>query len=320
MPFNEILGQSNAVAILKKSLSSGKIAHAYLFAGNEGCGKRKTALALVEALFCGGTDGCGNCATCRKVAGLQHPDLQLVEPDGAFIKIDQIRELQRNLSFRPFEAPKKACIIEAADRLHPAAGNALLKTLEEPPGNAILILLTANVGGVLPTIVSRCQQLHFSSLAQESIEKVLLSSGISGDSARMAASLADGSLKKAFDICGETTLDKRQMLLERLSSLSLQDINTLLSSAEELAEDKDSATELLDILTSFLRDLLLISAGSDDIVNRDLRELVNREAARLAPERIMERISHVFAARTALQRNVNPRLTLEVLFMRLAGG
>src|SRR6516162_406260 len=110
MPYGEILGQDNCLAVLKRSLATGRTAHAYLFEGTEGCGKKKAALA--------------------------------------FIKIDQVRQLQRELSLRPFEASKKACIIDGADRLNPASGNALLKTLEEPPGNALIILVTANADAV----------------------------------------------------------------------------------------------------------------------------------------------------------------------------
>ena len=104
MPYGEILGQENSLAVLRRSLATGRTAHAYLFEGTDGCGKKKTALAFIEAVFCGRDEGCGSCPSCRKIAKLQHPDLHLVEPDGDFIKIDQVRQLQRELSLRPFEA------------------------------------------------------------------------------------------------------------------------------------------------------------------------------------------------------------------------
>ena len=177
MPFSDIIGQETPVAVLRRSLSAGKVAHAYIFDGIEGCGKKKTAMAFVEAVFCNGTEGCGHCPACRKVAALQHPDLHVVEPDGAFIKIDQIRNLQKELSFRPFEVEKKACIIEAAERMNPSSANAFLKTLEEPPGNALLILLTSNIGAILPTILSRCQRLSFSPISEAAIESYLCGTG-----------------------------------------------------------------------------------------------------------------------------------------------
>jgi DNA polymerase III subunit delta' len=318
MPFTGILGQDNSIAVLSRSLATGKIAHAYLFDGIDGCGKKKTALAFVEAVFCGQPEGCGHCPSCRKVAAQQHPDLHLVEPDGAFIKIDQVRALQRELAFRPFEAPKKACIIDGADRLNPAAGNALLKTLEEPPGNALMILITANASGVLPTVLSRCQRLHFSALPEATIAALLCETGTAPEAARIAASLASGSMRKAAEIGEETALHERKGFLERVCSLSLVDITPLFAFAEELAGDKENALEMLELLTAFLRDVLLLHGGSPGVVNSDLLPLLEREATRYSGEMIMERISRVAEARRALLCNVNPRLALEVLFMRLA--
>jgi DNA polymerase-3 subunit delta' len=318
MPFAGILGQDNNIALLSRSLAAGKIASAYLYEGIEGCGKKKTALAFIEAIFCGGNEGCGHCPSCRKIAGYQHPDLHLVEPDGAYIKIDQIRELQRALAFRPFEAPKKACIIEAADRLNPAAGNALLKTLEEPPGNAILILITANPDGVLPTILSRCQRLRFAPLAEATVESLLREMGSVPEVARVVASLAGGSMGKAIEIGEETALHERKNFLARVCSLSMDDISPLFAFAEEMATDKENTLELLELLTAFLRDALLLHSGSRDVVNSDLFQLLERETGSFSGRGIMERIRHVAETRSAIMSNVNARLALEVLFMRLA--
>ncbi len=318
MPFAGITGQDSSIAVLRRSLAAGKTAHAYLFDGIEGCGKKKTAIALVEAVFCGGDEGCGQCQSCRKITAGNHPDLHLVEPDGAFIKIDQIRELQRDLAFRPFEAPKKACIIDAVDRLNQAAGNALLKTLEEPPGNALMVLLTANPGGVLPTVLSRCQRLHFSALPEATIAAHLRETGVAPEAAGIAASLSGGSMRKALEIGAETALQERKGFLERVTSLSLGDIGTLFTTAEELAGDKDKALELLDILTAFLRDTLLMRSGSPEIVNSDLVPMIEKQAADFSCGKIMELIGHVGEARRAILCNVNTRLALDVLFMRLA--
>jgi DNA polymerase-3 subunit delta' len=318
MPFSDIRGQDTSIAVLRRSLAAGKIAHAYLFEGIEGCGKKKTALAFIEAVFCGKEEGCGSCPSCRKMAARQHPDLHLVEPDGAFIKIDQIRELQRDLAYRPFEAPKKACIIDAADRLNPAAGNALLKTLEEPPGNALIILITANVGGVLPTILSRCQQLHFPALPEATIEEFLRNGGTDGETARIAASLAGGSLKNALEKGDDASLAERKAFLERLPTLSLREIAPLFAAAEELAADKEKAREMLELMTTFMRDVLLLQGGSREVVNSDILPLLNREAAHASPARTMDKIMYISEAQKAMLRNVNPRLALEVLFMRLA--
>jgi DNA polymerase-3 subunit delta' len=318
MPFDAIVGQESAVGALRRALATRRTAHAYLFAGVDGCGKRKTALAFIEAIFCGRDEGCGTCPSCRKVTAMQHPDLHVVEPDGAFIKIDQVRELQRQLAYRPFEAPLKACIIDEADRLNPAAGNALLKTLEEPSGNALLILLTANSGGVLPTILSRCQQLGFRPLPLHTIESHLVQEGSDAETAALAASLAGGSLSRALGFVGEAALTERSLFLERIAALTLRDATPLFAAAEELAADKEKALTLLQLLTTFLRDVLLLQGGSGEIVNRDLLPLLEREATRFTSARVLERLEAVAEGERALLRNVNPRLALEVLFMRLA--
>ena len=318
MPYADILGQEGCLTVLRRSLAKGKTAHAYLFEGIEGCGKKKTAIAFIEALFCGQNEGCGHCSSCRRIALLQHPDLHLVEPDGTFIKIDQIRELQKELSFRPYEAPRKACIIDGVDKLNPAAGNALLKTLEEPPGNALIILVTAHVGAVLPTILSRCQRLLFPALPQTAVEEFLLGRNCVPETARIAASLAGGSLKKALDISADEALADRKSLLERIDALTTREMSPLFSAAEELAGNKETALETLDLLTTYLRDVLLMQGGSPEMVNRDLFPLIERNASRFSLDAVMERIGNVFEARHALQRNVNPRLAMEVLFMRLA--
>ncbi len=318
MPFSDIIGQDTSVALLRRSLASKRVAHAYLFSGIEGCGKRKTALAFIEAAFCPTRDGCGTCSSCRKIAALQHPDLHLIEPDGQFIKIDQIRELQNALAYRPYEAPKKACIIDGAERLNPAAGNALLKTLEEPPGNALIILVASQRSMVLPTILSRCQSLVFHSLPQEVIETQLLHIGYPTESSRIAASLAGGSLKKALDIVAENALTGRKEFLERVLTLSLHNITTLFSTAEEFAREKENVIDMLDILTSFLRDILLFIETGSEAVHADLTPLIQLEAVRLSTKKVMNLIDRVAEAHRALRRNVNARLTLEVLFMRFA--
>ncbi|WP_298272553.1 DNA polymerase III subunit delta' [Geobacter sp.] len=318
MSFSRILGQDTAVDVLRRALRTGKLAHAYLFEGIEGCGKKTTALALVAAAFCGDGEGCGHCPSCRKMPSCQHPDLHLVGPDGAFIKIDQIRDLQRELVLRPVEAPMKACIIDEADRLNPAAANALLKTLEEPPGNALIILLTSRLAGILPTVRSRCQLLRFGQLPERIIEDELLRRGTAPAAARMAASLAGGSLGRALELGEQSDTAVRGELLKRLATLSLGNITPLFEAAEELSANRETAVETLDELTSLLRDVMLIQGGGTDVVNRDLLPLLEQEAGRTTLEQSGERIARIMEARQALGRNANPRLTLDVLLMRLA--
>lgn len=318
MPFSDVIGQDRVVSVLKRSIEMGRVSHAYLFSGIEGCGKRKTALAFVQAVFCGREEACGVCSSCRKVAGGQHPDLHMLEPDGAFIKIDQVRELQKELSYRPFEAPKKACIIDGAEKLNLSSGNALLKTLEEPPGNALMILVTPARSAVLQTILSRCQTLDFQPLSAELIEERLIRDQFPAEAARVAATLSGGSLRRGVEIATDGVLESRVSFLERVIALNLKDVATLFATAEELAADKEGLPGLLELLLSFLRDVLIYRATPEAIANADLLQLVEREAARSTEGRVIELIEQLVAMRRMLARNVNARLALEVFFMRYA--
>lgn len=318
MPFSRIIGHDRIVSLLRRSLETGKLCHAYLFDGIDGSGMKETALALVEAVFCNGSDGCGECPSCRKVTGLRHPDLHLVQPDGAFIKIDQIRDLQRELSLRPYEARKKACILEAAERMNPSAANAFLKTLEEPPGEALLILLTSHVEGILPTIRSRCQHLRFSALPTETIAAHLRENGAADEPSRVAAALAGGDLVRARELLSGDSLETRKNFLVRTANLSRENSIQLFAAAEEYAADKERALELVDLLRLFWRDILLVRAGCSGIANSDLASLVTEKADRHSLDEIMEKLETITRFRQALTRNANTRLSLEVLFMELA--
>jgi len=319
MPFSEVIGQDQAISVLRCSIAIGRVAHAYLFTGTEGCGKRTTALSFVQTVFCKEEEACGVCPSCRRVAAGQHPDLHILEPDGSFIKIEQVRELQKELSYRPFEAPKKACIIDGAQKFNPSSGNALLKTLEEPPGDALMILIAPERAAVLQTIQSRCQPLPFQPLSQEVIEERLLHDGTDPAAARIAASLAAGSLKRALEIASQGVLGGRREILERVFSVSLRDIAPLLALAEECAGNKEGIPELIELLLSFLRDMLLVGVTPEAIANTDLAEMIENEAGRLGRTAVMELIEQLMALRGALHRNVNARLAFEVFFMKLAG-
>lgn len=316
MPFSEVIGQDRAIGVLRRSIATGKVAHAYLFSGIEGCGKRKTALAFIQAVFCGKEEACGVCPSCRKLASGQHPDLHILEPDGAFIKIDQVRELQKELSYRPFEAPKKACIIDGAEKLNASSGNALLKTLEEPPGNALMILIAPERSAVLQTILSRCQALAFQPLPAGLIEGRLVRDGFPAEASRVAGTLSGGSLSRGVEIAADGALEGRTSFLTRVTSLSLSNVATLFAAAEEFAADKDGLPEFIDLLLSFLRDILIYRTTPEALVNNDLTPLIAKEATRRSEGQVMELIEQLLAMQRMFVRNVNARLALEVFFMR----
>jgi DNA polymerase-3 subunit delta' len=322
VPFADILGHNRIVEVLRRSLQSGKTAHSYLFEGVSGSGRKKTALALIQALFCLSLpdDACGVCPSCRKIDSGNHPDIHLIGPlpDKRDISIEQLRELQRDLSLRPYEAPRKACIIDPAERMSVNAANSLLKTLEEPPGNALIILVTENAGMLLSTVRSRCQLIRFAPLSPEYVQSLLERSGMASDTAALVAPMSGGSLQKALDLDNEALVARREAVLSRVSQLTINRIGTVFDAAEELSGNRDTTLELLDMLLSFYRDAVHLGAGNTEIVNRSARSAIESIASRRSFPRNLELLERISETRRAVQRNANPKLALDHLFMTMA--
>lgn len=321
MTFSRVLGHERQKEILRRALASGRLAHAYLFEGPEGVGKRLTALALARAVFCRQGTGCGDCISCRKVDHNNHPDLHILEADGTSIKIDQVRGLQKELSYRPLEAPKKVCLIDGAERLNPAAGNALLKTLEEPTGEALLILLASQPERVLGTIRSRCQRLPFSRLPRHRIKEVLCDRlGIDETEGHILAALSEGSFKKALGRDKDLYLSRRKEILKALCALPTKSVLPVFDLARQLAEQKEHLPDILEIIQAFYRDLLLFLHGRAETewVNVDLADKVRRNAARETIASLLQKLDAVTASHRHLERNVNRQLAMEILLLKLA--
>lgn len=318
MALASIKGQPRAVRLLERTLASDRVPHAYLFIGVEGCGRELAARALVQNLFCSGKSACGECPSCRKMRSGSHPDLHLLEADGAFIKIDQVRELQRELSLKPFEAPRKACIIRQAHRMNPSAANALLKTLEEPPGAAIIFLITDTASALLPTIRSRCQEVAFSPLPADVISTLLVEGGVAAETAREAAAMAGGSMARALELAScDGTVDQG-LLLEQMADLSLDNVAGIFALSEGYGADRDRAMETVAQLQALTRDIMLIQGGGE-MVHHTLAAPLSALADSMAATTVLSRLDTIGEALTTLRRNANVRLTLDVLFMRLAG-
>lgn len=322
MPFADILGHDRITEVLQRSLRSGKTAHSYLFEGVPGCGRKKTALTLIQGLFCTNlpSDGCGECPSCRKVDSGNHPDIHFISPlpDKRDISIDQLREMQHILSLRPYEAPRKACIIDPAEQMSVSAANSLLKTLEEPPGNALIILLTENAGMLLSTVRSRCQLVSFAPLSLEHLLLLLGRSGVAPEAAALIAPMSGGSLQRALELDNEALGTRREAVLSRVSQLSLTRIATIFDAAEELSGNRDATLELLDMLLSFFRDAVHLGTGSKDIVNSSVRQAIESIATQRSLPGNLEALERILETRRDVQRNANPKLALDHLFMSLS--
>jgi DNA polymerase-3 subunit delta' len=313
MTFRDILGHEQPHRLLEESFRQGRLAHAYLFAGEEGIGKRRVAMALASALLCQAQrpdnrlQNCGECSGCYQTAHQTHPDLHLIEPDGQTIKIDQIRQLQNRLSLRTYTGGYKVAILDEADRTTVEAANSLLKTLEEPPPGCLLILITPRPAFLLPTVRSRCQTLRFSTLPPDRMIRFLIEKrGLAEPEARAVAARARGRVGPAMTM---DLMAVREELEETLALLHGND------SLEDAAKDADRMFGLLDEWERWGRDLLLVRLGADTalLTYTDRLDRLRSEAAQKRTEPLLGWLLLLQRIRSAVRRNLNRTLALELL-------
>lgn len=343
--FESILDQQKPIKLLTTLLRNGTIPHALLFSGIDGIGKQLTAMAFAMACNCldpepehlcegehslhtaqnrhAGTNPCGNCKSCRKIQSGNHPDIIIVEPSGPYIKIGQIRALCHTLAMKPLEARLRVVIISDSQAMNPAAGNALLKVLEEPPDRTILILTARHTSDLFPTIVSRCQHIRFNPIFRENIVTMLIEKeGVHPDDAAIIATMASGSYSKALSMIGPQTrtdwIHQRNWLINEVDSLSSRPIGSQLAFAARLSKNKELLPEFLEMIGSYLRDLVVYKYCPEKIINRDLRSKIQNRSPKITTASLLSKISDIQTAQKDMRANANLRLTLEVLVMRLA--
>jgi DNA polymerase III subunit delta' len=324
MKFTDIIGHEKPVRTLQQAIRNETLAHAFLFSGYEGIGKKLTALALAAAVNCPNASadgGCGVCSSCRRVAGGTHPDVHLLLPDGDEIKIDQIRRAQADLALKPFEGERKTMIVDGADRMNTAAANAFLKTLEEPPGDTLLVLIAALPQGLLPTIRSRCQEIKFQPLARRTLALTLEAKrGLSEDDALFIAALAQGSLGRALAMDLEKEKAARGLVMELWSGLPALGPAQALSLAEGYGRDREGFLQLLDIGSECLRDAVVYGETGDRalLVNAQGEERYREWNRKVSLPRMLADLDLLARSRTLLDRRVSAQLVAENLLLALS--
>jgi len=324
MTFESIIGQERAIRLLRRMLQNGRLAHALLFTGIDGIGRQTTAKALAMALNCAdpaGVSACGVCRSCQKVISGNHPDVIIVRPSGAFIKIDQARALRKNLRFAPLERGRRVIIVNDAQTMNAEASNAMLKILEEPPNDTHIILTASQTTDLLPTIVSRCQNIHFRPIPVATIAEVLVARGnLDQDTATALAILAKGSLGRVLSADAKKWMAWREQLLGRVASVAKESIQELFVFAEALAHDKANLEDALDMMTTWFRDVLVCKFQPEKVLNGDFMESIRGASKEFSVNEILEKMAAVFAAQWAILKRANPRLALEVMMLRLRSG
>lgn len=322
MSFKEIIGHRRPVRLLQKAILNDHLPQAYLFLGPEGVGKRLTALTLAKTLNCQEEkeDCCDRCLSCRKIEDSNHPDVSVISPEGQIIRIDTIRQLRRSLSYRPYEGKKRVCILDGADRMKAEGANALLKILEEPPPDTLLILLAVERDLLLPTIVSRCQQVRFTSLpADQMIEEVTRRFSMGKREAKTVAELSQGSLGRALEMLHHEVWEKRPKIIQDLLELPSQDVGHAFAIAESLADLGENLPLAFLIMISWYRDLIIWNEQKDvdRLINQDFHEEVKQGAVLVSRRSLIRRIEAINQTSRALKYNLNRLLAMENLMLQL---
>ena len=349
MPFRDLAGNRTVLALLARAIDAGTLPPSLIFGGPEGVGKRQAALALAQALNCPtpvrpapwpdassapplAIDACGTCAICSRIARQIHPDVLVISPEETGnIKIDVVREVLRQVGFKPFEARRRVVIFDAADGLLPDSQDALLKTLEEPPPGSVLVLVTAQPGQLLPTVRSRCPTVRFAPLAASAvIDWLMTHEGLAEPQARAIASVARGSLAAAREAASEAEGQEgyRAAAVRVLQQVSdAGDARGRLEATRDIvgkgkgsgASERDSLANHLHALAALLRDLAVLATRADlaAVVNVDLVPALQSVARFFDRERILRAFTAVDRALGALERNASPKTVADWVVLQL---
>ena len=352
MSFDRIVGQDRAKALVGAWLKTRRVPHAILLSGPAGTGKRRLALELAKALNCQGTDGspCDRCISCRKIETLSHPDVHVLlplasrrdKPDSASvpgdvraavqdylqkefslarsnvnIARDYIRALQKEIAYTPVEAPYKIGLIFEAECMHPAGANSLLKTLEEPPADAVFILVSTNPQRLLSTILSRCQRVPLQRLGQAELKAHLQGLGVGAERLELAVRMGVGSLQRATQVAtGEFDETRTRVETFLLAGLRRED-EPYWSLLDEMGGKaaRRQLEDFLEVCGQYVRDLWLLAYGGEDkMVHVDRLDFLQQARAFFQVEQIEMVAAEVDRAVENLSRNVNVNLLLTDLW------
>ncbi|MBI5249242.1 MAG: DNA polymerase III subunit delta' [Desulfomonile tiedjei] len=319
---NLLLGHDKLLLFLERTAREGRPAHAYLFSGREGVGKKLAALRFACLLNCPDkrNDPDDSCQVCRRIIQGAHPDVRVEEPEKGMIRIEKVRSLNRAFRFAPIEARYRVVIINDAHLMNLAAQNAMLKTLEEPPAFAVLILVSSRPSVLLPTVRSRCRRLRFGSLPTESVALILERKGISRSKALVLAAMSTGSAGRALEMEHGSFIGLRDKVLAAFSNPGATGIRGALELSAAVSVDRSTAIQAIDIACTWIRDVLIEQIGAEGMgkVHVDLLDRISEAAQHQSSEQLISVYEELVKAAELIEAdiNVNRNLVMDVTLLK----
>lgn len=323
--FKDIIGQEQLKEHLQNAISMNKVSHAYIINGERSSGKEFVAKIFAMTLQCEkqGTEPCGECHSCKQAMSQNHPDIIFVSHEKPnTIGVEDIRnQINNDIGIKPYSGPRKIYIMNEGEKMTVQAQNALLKTLEEPPGYAVILILTANVDAFLPTILSRCVVLNMKPVADELVKKYLMSElHVPDYKANICVAFARGNIGKAKLLASSEEFEKvKEEAITLVKYINDMETNEIVKAIKKISEYKLDVNDYLDILSVWYRDVLLYKATRDinSLIFRDELQQITRVADRSTYEGIENIVNALEQAKRRLQANVNFDLTMELLLLTI---
>ncbi len=319
--------QPRVVQLLMKTMEKDRLAHAYLFEGSRGTGKKRVALQLAKSFFCRNiehVEACQTCSDCKRIENGNHPDVHIIEPDGQSIKKHQVEYLQKEFTYRGVESDKKVYIVNHADLMTASAANSLLKFLEEPTSPTLALLLTEQGQKILPTIQSRSQLLTFAPLSRQLFLDKLEKEGNSSVISSLLASLTTSYEEAMHLIEGDWIAQARSVVIQLMEELYNRPNQVLFTLQEKwlpLFKERWQQEMGLDMILLWLRDLMYTKVGKvDSITFIDQKKEFEQHALLSSQDRLSQKMSSVLEAKRHLIANVNPQLLMEKLLLNIQEG
>lgn len=323
--FNEVIGHEHIIEHFKNAIQLNKMSHGYILNGEESSGKSMLASAFVKTLQCEKKDvnPCGQCKSCKQAETRNHPDIKwLTHEKPNSIGVDDLREqLISDIQIKPYSSAYKIYIIDEAEKMTVQAQNSLLKTIEEPPKYGIILLLTTNAEGFLPTILSRCAILNLKPIQNVQIKKYLMEQFKVPDyKADICVAFAQGNLGKAIKLASSEKFDEiKGQLVKSLKQITIMEYSALLNLVKEMEVYKQDIYEYLDLMLVWYRDVLLFKATNDinGLVFREEYTSISKIATTSSYEGLETIIGAIDKARVRLRANVNFGLAMELLLLTI---